>query len=132
MTSSDIEVPGLYIQNDIISEKLEEKIIDYLNSYEWNTELSRRTIHQGFKYPYSGGTSTSLRTRDIRYANGQGTLIKIDPIVGYLKHLADYLGENKVMGTNDQDQPIIPNQVIVNEYTRDQGISCLLYTSDAA
>ena len=100
------EVPGLHVQSDVLPEDLEKMIMSELDQKTWSSSLSRRTIHQGYVYPYSGGS-----------------LQKTDPIEGLLKHLAIYLRENNIMGKNVQTgEGITPDQVIVNEYLKDQSI----------
>lgn len=106
-------IPGLGIQKDVLTPELEDKILQELDENdEWSNDLSRRTIHQGYRYPYSGGSLT-----------------KIDPISGVLKSLADYLTYNRVISESSSDE-IQPDQVIVNEYLKDQGIGAHIDRTD--
>lgn len=100
------KIPGLYVQKEVLTTDHEEKIIQDLDHMKWSDELSRRTIHQGYRYPYS-----------------RGGLIKIEPISGIFSYLAKYLYDNHVMSnTKDVDDRVYPDQVIINEYLKDQGI----------
>ena len=104
------QVPGLFIQYDIVPEDTETNTLRELDegflSKKWSNELSRRTLHQGYKYPYKGGK-----------------LEKIEPLSGGLLHFAKYIRDNGLMGKDTDDQPKEPDQCIVNEYLKDQGIS---------
>lgn len=44
---------GLTYIKDFITEDEENKLITFINSMEWNNELSRRTQQYGYKYNYS-------------------------------------------------------------------------------
>lgn len=91
------EVPGLYIQENIITPQTENDIIKWLDTREWSTVLPRRTQHFGYVYDYAGTT-----------------LIPGDPFESWIKTLSDHLIKNSVMKDIDQ--------CIVNEYDRDQKI----------
>jgi len=92
-----LPVPGLYIQENIISPEAEQNIIQWLDTREWSTVLPRRTQHFGFIYGYSGA--------DLQPG---------DPFDGWVKYLADYLIKYGVMEAIDQ--------CIVNEYDSNQKI----------
>lgn len=92
-----MEVPGLSVQLDIMSTQTEQVILDWLDTQTWSTALSRRTQHYGYDYNYKGGAIT------------EGT-----PLTGPILDLAEILRTGNVMN---------PNQCIVNEYTRNQGIA---------
>jgi len=91
------DVPGLYIQNDILTPEIEIKIIKWLDSRVWSTSLPRRTQHFGYQYNY-----------------GNTDLVPGDPMDGWVKYISDFLVNNGVMDSIDQ--------CIVNEYDRDQKI----------
>lgn len=44
---------GLTYIKDFITEDEELNLISFINSMEWNNELSRRTQHYGYKYNYN-------------------------------------------------------------------------------
>ena len=99
-------IPGLFLQSEALSIDAEIQILIYLDALGWSNELKRRTIHRGYKYPYKGGS-----------------LVPTDPIEGLLLTLADVITSNRLFGPNMKGQNIRPDQAIVNEYLRDQGIS---------
>jgi alkylated DNA repair dioxygenase AlkB len=89
---------GLFYSPDFISEKLEKEIIDWLDSQEWSTKLSRRTQHYGSEYDYSKKKVSS----------------NSEPLPDFLLKLI------KKFPISDDG---VFNQCIVNEYTRNQGIA---------
>ncbi len=91
------EVPGLYIQENILTPETETQIIEWFDTREWSTVLPRRTQHFGYLYGYQG-TDLTLG----------------DPFEGWITYLSEYLTKHKIM------EPI--DQCIVNEYDRDQKI----------
>lgn len=91
------QVPGLYIQEQVIDEEVEKEVIKWLDRREWSTALPRRTQHFGYVYGY---TNTDLTPAD--------------PFEGWITKISDWLTENKIMEEIDQ--------CIVNEYDRDQKI----------
>jgi alkylated DNA repair dioxygenase AlkB len=90
-------VPGLYLQENVISPEAETQIIQWLDSREWSTVLPRRTQHFGYVYGYEGTN-----------------LMPGDKFEGWVSTLADYLIKYGIMNEVDQ--------CIVNEYGRDQKI----------
>lgn len=44
---------GLTYIRDFITEKEESDLITFINSMEWNNDLSRKTQHYGYKYNYN-------------------------------------------------------------------------------
>lgn len=92
-------ISGLYIYSDIIGVEREEQTLAYIDAQPWSTELSRRTQHYGYQYNY---TSRNLKEQEA------------PPLSGPLLELAQWLSENNLM---------TPQQLIVNEYTRNQGIA---------
>ncbi len=92
------EVPGLYIQQEVISLETEQQIIEWLDTREWSTVLPRRTQHFGYNYGYN--------TR---------SLTRAESFNGWVSHLSDWLDQHNIMKN--------PEQCIVNEYTRDQKIA---------
>lgn len=90
-------VPGLHIQENVLTPESEIQIIQWLDSREWSEVLPRRTQHFGYLYGYKGAN-----------------LKPGDPFEGWITVLGDWLTKHKVMESIDQ--------CIVNEYDRDQKI----------
>jgi len=90
-------IPGLFLQENIITIEDETEIVKWLDTRDWSTVLPRRTQHFGYLYDYS-----------------QVGLQSGDPFEGYIFILSDFLKKNKIMNEIDQ--------CIVNEYTKDQKI----------
>jgi len=91
------QLQGLILYNDVISKDDKNKIIEYLDNKTWSNVLKRRTQHYGYEYNYKSKNPKPTQ-----------------PLAGPLLEIANLL----------KDQNIIDaNQCIVNEYTRDQGIS---------
>lgn len=91
-------VPGLALQPELLTPELEQQLVTYLDEQPWSTKLSRRTQHYGYEYDYKS----------------RKTPITAAPFAGPLLHVAEHLATHGLMR---------PIQCIVNEYTRDQGIS---------
>ena len=97
-------VPGLYIQYGVISPQAEARIVAELDAPDehgqtkWMSTLKRRVQHYGYYYDYKS----------------RGVPAPAPPITGELLKIADVFRQ---CGEMD------PEQVIVNEYTRKQGIS---------
>lgn len=88
---------GLYLQRDVITPEKEAEIITWLDAREWSTELLRRTQHFGYGYDYR-----------------RKNLVVGAPLEGPILDVAQIF-ENAGM--------MKPVQCIVNEYTRNQGIT---------
>lgn len=93
---------GLKIITDYITADLERELIATVNSASWSSELKRRVQHYGWKYDY--------KSRDIQSS------AYIGPLPAWAQDLANRL-------LNDGLMPELADQVIVNEYVLDQGIS---------
>ena len=97
-------VPGLKYTPGFLSEDEENEIIEKIDKVpeNWSTELKRRVQHFGWRYNYKAGqVDRSMR-------------------IGPLPDWADKLAKRLV----DRDLvPVKPDQLIVNEYRGDQGIS---------
>ena len=87
----------IYIPN-YITEQEETNIINLINNQNWNTELTRRTQHYGYTYPYD--------TKDV--------LQPTTAIPLALRYLVNKLSE---------EYKTEFDQLIVNEYEPGQGIS---------
>ena len=90
---------GLRVIPDTDSVEKEEELLTFIDTQPWSTELSRRTQHYGRKYDYN--------RRSIAGAEAP-------PIEGPLLEVAQWLSRYNVL---------TPEQCIVNEYTRGQGIA---------
>lgn len=88
---------GLSLQENVISVEKEKEIIAWLDKRIWSTSISRRTQHFGYEYNYSG--------RDIKRG---------PPLEGPILDIANMLENAGIMK---------PEQCIVNEYYRSQGIA---------
>ncbi len=97
------DVPGLTVLPEFVSEKEEASIVAEIDQGEWSDELQRRVQHYGWRYDYA--------TR------------QIDPSmrIGTLPGWACTIGQRLVDAGYFREAP--PDQVIVNEYCGNQGIS---------
>lgn len=94
-------IPGLTFVPDIIDEDEESRLLRDINTEKWLPDLGRRVQHYGHKYDY--------RTRKV--------------VVGGAPPFPAWLDE---IHSKIQDRVSVPNaftQVIVNEYTQNQGIT---------
>ena len=103
---SGVNIPGLHYIADFLSsdEALETyRWVDSLPADEWQTELSRRVIHYGWRYNY--------RTQTIHED------LYLGPLPTRLLKLAKRLYLHTELFEHQ------PNQVIINEYHPGQGIA---------
>ena len=101
-SQADPDVPGLRYVPDFISQEEEERIIERIDGCEWRTELKRNVQHYGWRYDYTARhVDSSMR-------------------LGPLPDWADGIGRRLVA---DELLSAPPDQVIVNEYKANQGIS---------
>lgn len=91
-------VSGLSYIEDFITIDKESEIIKYIDTKDWNLSLKRRTQHYGYEYNYSSRSAETLAP----------------PLEGPIKQVADVLAGLNV---------ITPQQAIVNEYSKLQGIA---------
>lgn len=89
---------GLSVTENFLTLEQEVEIIQWLDTQTWSTKLARRTQHYGYEYDYQS----------------RNAAVAAPVISGPLKTIADHLSHNNIM---------TPTQCIVNEYTRNQGIS---------
>lgn len=94
-----MEISGLNIVPEFISEEEESALLELINAQPWNTSLKRRTQHYGYEYNYQAGAARHVGP----------------PIPEWLGYL-----QNRVTAAADG---FIFDQVIVNEYIPGQGIS---------
>ncbi len=95
-------IPGLDYLPDFLDEAEESRIVEEIDRGEWSSELSRRVQHYGWLYDYRRRTvADSMRLGDLPT---------------WAATIARRLVRASVL-------PEMPDQVIVNEYHGDQGIS---------
>lgn len=88
---------GLRLQPGVITPDYEAYVIQWLDAHPWSSALARRTQHYGYEYNYKGGALTATT-----------------PMSGPIAELAEVLRNAGIMD---------PDQCIVNEYYRNQGIA---------
>lgn len=93
---------GLSIAEDFITDESEHYLLAAIDDLPWNTTMSRRVQHYGWRYDYKAK--------------------KVDP-ASYLGPLPDWASELAKRLYNAGYVPELPDQVIVNEYVGMQGIS---------
>ena len=96
------DVPGLTYMHDFLSEREEEAIVTEIDRCDWHSDLKRRVQHYGWRYDY--------KARQIDPS------MRLGPLPGWAKDVARRL-------FSDGYLPQLPDQVIVNEYRGNQGIS---------
>lgn len=101
MNNCQTNIEGLQYIPNFITEDEENELIDFIDSQEWDTSLSRRTQHYGWRYDY--------KSKKLDISNYLGELPDI------FKTLGEKLVEEKLID-------FLPQQVIVNEYVSGQGI----------
>ena len=99
---SAIEPPGLIYRPDFITEKEEAKLLERIDRAEWSTELQRRVQQYGWYYDY--------KERRINES------VRVPEFPDWARELGRKLVDNGLM--ND-----LPDQLIVNEYVGNQGIT---------
>lgn len=92
-------INGLMLIEEYITEIEENELIKYINSQEWNTELSRRVQHYGYKFPELYTMTSLIIGNEIP-----------DILLPIIQRLNSELNRNF-------------DQIIVNEYKRGQGIN---------
>jgi len=97
------EISGFILIRDFISEAEEKELVRLIDETgQWSTELARRTQHYGWRYDY--------RSRRIDEA------ARIGPLPDWAEKLAERFFQRGLV-------PYLPDQMIVNEYVGNQGIS---------
>lgn len=94
------EINGLTIIENFITEQDEKVLLEQINSCTWLNDLKRRVQHYGYKYDY---TKKSINAENF-----------LGPLPNWLEILSAKMVENKLMEK--------PEQIIINEYMRGQGI----------
>ena len=94
--------PGLIYSREFITEEDETRLLEYIDGAEWITELQRRVQHYGWRYDYKKrGIDSSARA---------------PALPEWARELGRKLVDERLM-------PIPPDQLIVNEYRGEQGIT---------
>lgn len=96
-------IPGLTFVPDLVTEAEEETIVSEIDSADWSNELQRRVQHYGWRYDY--------KSRQIDPS------MHIGPLPSWARMIAERLVEAGFFREGK------PDQVIVNEYRGNQGIS---------
>ena len=100
-TSSSLLVPGMVYIEHFIADDEEKALLDFIDSQPWPTTIGQRRVQQyGARYVYSSRTLS---------ADAPPIPKEIQVFIARLKHL-------DLVSTE-------PDQVIVNEYTHNQGIA---------
>ena len=98
----EIDIPGLVYMPDFLDEAHERRLVEWIDQQEWSSELQRRVQHYGWRYDY--------KAREV------DSSMRLGPLPVELAVLAERLFKEKLV-------PRLPDQVIVNEYQADQGIT---------
>lgn len=96
------KIPGLIYQSEFITRAEEEKLLACIDRAEWSIELRRRVQHYGWRYDY--------KQRQIDES------MHLGPLPQWAQDLAQKL-------VREDWVKDLPDQVIVNEYCHNQGIS---------
>ena len=97
-----IDVPGLTYVPDFLSEHEENEIVNAIENAGWISDLQRRVQHYGWRYDYK--------------ARQVDASMRLGPLPEWATRLARKLVSSRLLADP-------PDQVIVNEYVGDQGIS---------
>ena len=97
-----LDIAGLMYMTDFLDKKEEYKVLREIDGSAWSEELQRRVQHYGWKYDY--------KAREIDPS------MHIGALPGWATELGQRLVNLGLLG-------VTPDQVIVNEYRGDQGIS---------
>ena len=96
------EVSGLTYVPDFLGEREETDLVGAIDQAEWISDLQRRVQHYGWRYDY--------RARQVDAS------MRLGPLPEWAARLARKLASKRLLTE-------LPDQVIVNEYVGDQGIS---------
>jgi alkylated DNA repair dioxygenase AlkB len=95
-------VPGLTYVEGFLTEADESKLVGLIDAGEWSNELKRRVQQFGWQYDY--------KSREL------DSSMRLGPLPDWALALAHQLRDKGLL-------PHTPDQVIVNEYLRNQGIA---------
>ena len=102
MRIEQLDVPGLTYMPDFLSEREEDDIVAEIDQSDWHSDLRRRVQHYGWRYDY--------KARQIDPS------MRLGPLPAWAYGIAQRLFSEGFL-------PQLPDQVIVNEYKGNQGIS---------
>ena len=102
LAASSDAVPGLKYISDFLTEAEEADLVAAIDAAPWLNDLKRRVQHYGWKYDYK--------------ARRISKEMRIGHLPLWAARLAERLAAERVL-------PWRPDQVIVNEYVKEQGIS---------
>lgn len=97
-----VRIPGLAYVSDFLSEAEEERIVAIIDQNEWIDDLKRRVQHYGWRYDYK--------------ARRVDPTMRLGPMPKWAQTIAHRLVQQDLLFQ-------LPDQLIVNEYRGDQGIS---------
>jgi len=95
-------IPGLIYRPGFVGSAEAERLMAEIEREEWRKDLSRRVQHHGWRYDYK-----------VRKVTDE---MRLGPLPDWAQRLAERLHSEGLV-------PHVPDQVIVNEYVRKQGIS---------
>lgn len=96
---------GCVVYPDVLTSEQQQTIISWLDTQSWNTTLKRRTQQYGYLYNYAAKGSNS------------NIIAPTTPLSGPLVEISRYLASTGLLNGK------VPEQCIINEYTRKQGIA---------
>ena len=96
------KIPGLNYFAGYISGADEKILLEEIDRQPWLSDLKRRVQHYGYKYDYK--------------ARGVARDSYLGPLPPWLSRISEKLYRDKIF-------PMLPDQIIVNEYIPGQGIS---------
>lgn len=96
------KIPGLVYIPDYITQEEQNQLLSIIEQQVWSTKLKRLVQHYGYQYDYKNGLLASSSY--------------LGSLPNWLKSLAERL-------LQDSLTPILPDQVIINEYQPGQGIA---------
>ncbi|WP_163033136.1 alpha-ketoglutarate-dependent dioxygenase AlkB [Pseudomonas viridiflava] len=99
---ADLVPQGLFLIPDFITPKQESSLLAKIDSSPWDTAMTRRVQHYGWRYDYK-----SRKVEDKSY---------LGPLPNWAENLGKMLLEQGLVTE-------MPDQVIVNEYLKNQGIT---------
>lgn len=99
-----MSIPGLFYQDNVLDEAWEKTIVEWIDKQPWNTSLKRRTQHYGYEYNYRSKVAAK----------------PTNPLSGPILNISDWIKSLGIMN---------PQQCIINEYFKDQGIAAHIDSS---
>ena len=96
------KVPGLVYVRDFINAEEEQDLITTLDACNWDSDLQRRVQHYGWRYDYRARLVDSS--------------MRLGPLPEWASRIAQRLVSEGLLH-------VLPDQVIVNEYVANQGIT---------